>query len=325
MRRMTNALVPGLAVCFGLIIVVLSAPFRTFAVVSEADSGATVGASVALPGFENPPEVSWNPCKAKPHTQYVTRRTPLYKTDQPNVKALELDILPQLLGIPIYAVYGDGTGGFVKQSVFDATVKTHVRYFGWCMDPISLERLEDSVIEFWVPLVSQELVVPALYAQLSAYLKPPEVSFPSADPAYGWLYVNAPMDVRIETPDAVSLTATVTNVTGSVTATVTATPSAVTFDSGEPGGGTVPCGIDVATASYSQSSPGGCSYTYQHSSAISPGNEFGTRTILKWEVTTSSPTFQDHAVPTVAYDAVAVASAQSLVTCTGSRPEQGGC
>ena len=76
----------------------------------------------------------------------------------------------------------------------------------------------------WVPLVTQETVVPELYVHLERYLSAPAVSFPGEDREFGWLYVNTAQDFRIEPPSTITLTASVTNITGSVSGSITATP-----------------------------------------------------------------------------------------------------
>jgi hypothetical protein len=113
-----------------------------------------------------------------------------------------------------------------------------------------------------------------------------------------------------------------------VWASITATPTTVTFRPGEPGSGAVECSVEAAQQPYDPSGPGACSYTYVNSSAVSAnGRTFPTSTSVTWSITYRTPagsgTFP--ALTTTSTSDLAVAEYQALVTCTGPRPEQGGC
>jgi len=281
---------------------------------NQSSTGATIGVEVQLGGFQTPPEVWRDPCPDHdPYTEhYSIRDDRQYKSG--DVKYLNTQVAPP--GSTQWVVFENGEVTQTDGDTWSTAVKTHVHWLVGCRDPLTKEPLFPNPITsnpVWVPLVTQETVVPALYAYLDRYLAPPALSWPGEDRQFGWLYVNTAQDFRIDAPPTITLTATVTNVTGSVTGTVTATPSGVTFEPGEPGGGVVPCSVGAATAGYSTLTPG-CHYRYQHSSVISPTNAFGTRTVLWWDVTTSSPTLPDHSLPTISYDAVEVAEVQAVVT-----------
>ena len=285
-------------------------------------TGQVIDVSVSLAGFETPPEVWTDPCgeDTEPYAEFYSIR------DDRRYKTGEFEVLETVPygppGSTQYAVYDGDTVTYVDSTTWGGLVRTHVAWLTGCRDPLTGNVLlgggPGSATSFWVPLVTQDTVVPALYGHLSAYLRPPVTTWPSVDRSFGWLYVNTPMDFRINPPSGVRLVATVTNITGSVTGTVAATPSEVTFSPGEPGGESVACSVEAATAAYSPSSPG-CHYTYDHSSAISASSTFGTRTVLRWDVTTSSPAFGAHSLPTISYADVSVAEVQAVV-CTG-----GGC
>lgn len=309
----TNRLIAGVAVC-----ALASAALGSRSAIADNDLGTTQTVSVAvqLPGFQTPAEVSGgsgDPCAGyEPYTEFYSAR------DDRFVRQDEVTFYVPMAGQPPPGpLYADmpAEGSWQEWQPATAVVApTHVRYTTACRDPITLLVEYLSLRAVWVPLVTQEVVVASLSQRLEDLLEAPALSWPSMDREFGWLYVKAPMDFRIVPIEAVSLTATVTNLTGSVTATVSATPISVRFESGEPGGAAVTCSIASATAGYLTSSPGQCAYTYQNSSAIGAGGEFGWRATLLWQVTTSSPQFPPRVLPTVSYGTVAVAEAQAVVT-----------
>lgn len=102
----------------------------------------------------------------------------------------------------------------------------------------------------------------------------------------------------------------------------------VTFEPGEPGGYAVRCSVEAAQLGYLAEAPGECSYSYTNTSAVSAnGRTFGTSISVDWEITFDSSAGSG-TFPTVTMTTdseLAVAEYQALVTCTGPRPEQGGC
>lgn len=280
----------------------------------QTSAGAVIGVEVQLGGFSTPRELFENPCEDHPpYTERTSRAGPSYQTQD------GVDFVAVSHPAPDgeqWTIYGDGAPVEITGDEWTATIKTAQIYYLGCRDPLTKVVMPSGApapASVWVPLVTQETVVPALYAYLERYLHPPAVSFPGEDREFGWLYVNTAQDFRIEPPPTISLTATVTNITGTVTGTITATPGEVTFSPGEPGGAAVGCSLEAATAGYSAASPG-CHYRYRHSSAISSSKSFGTRTVLRWNVTTSSAVFGAHSLPTISYDSVEVAEVQAVVT-----------
>ena len=108
-------------------------------------------------------------------------------------------------------------------------------------------------------------------------------------------------------------------------------PESLTFDPGDPAGpGPVACGGDGPVAPYVAEVPGACSYTYVNASSTSPfdGYHFQTSMEIAWSISWTSSTGAGGALApytTSASALLAVAEVKGLVTCTGSRPEQGGC
>jgi len=186
---------------------------------------------------------------------------------------------------------------------------------------------EDSA---WVEVLRQDpqadLLPLALRDLKQKKLPTPEPQFLALDAEFGWAYVTVPVDFRVGNGLApVSVTASI----GPVWATVTAAPSKVTFDPGEPAGHTVSCSAAGAAAGYDPAIPGECSYAYVDSSAISSnGRSFTTTMGVEWSISWTSSTGAGGALPaftTSSSAPLAVAEIQALVTCTGPRPEQGGC
>jgi hypothetical protein len=173
-------------------------------------------------------------------------------------------------------------------------------------------------------------LLPSLLQQLrQGALPKPVPVFELLDPDFGWAYVRTPLDFRAGAGAwrPVSVTASI----GPVWATVTARPVTLTFDPGDPAGpGPVTCEGDGPVAPYVADVPGECSYKYVNASSTSPldGYHFQTSMEIAWSISWTSSTGAGGALApytTSASALLAVAEVKGLVTCTGSRPEQGGC
>ena len=181
-----------------------------------------------------------------------------------------------------------------------------------------------------VPQTKPTDLLPGLLGQLtSSKLPQPSPTFLGVDPQFGWAYVKVPLDFRADpgswTPVSVTATA------GPVWATVTATPRRLTFDPGDPAApGAVSCAGDGPIAAFEADAPGTCSYTYVDASSTSPvdGYHFTTTMTIEWEIAWTSSTGDGGALPALSTSStrpLAVAEAKGLVTCTGGRPQEGGC
>jgi len=175
----------------------------------------------------------------------------------------------------------------------------------------------------------QDLLSGLLEDLKSKRLPDPEPTFLALDPVNNWAYVTVPVDFRAGASSwrTVSVTASI----GPVWARVTASPRQLTFDPGDPNGpGPVVCGGSAPVAGYDPAVPGQCSYTYRNASSISPydGYHFVTTTTIEWAISWTSSTGAGGSLDpysTSATALLAVAEVKGLVTCTGSRAEQGGC
>lgn len=171
-------------------------------------------------------------------------------------------------------------------------------------------------------------LLPGLRDEMRRKLPVPEPRFEALDSEFGWAYVTVPVDFRVENLEPVSVSASASAGPMSVWATMTATPSGVTFEPGEPRGNAVGCTVGGAQAGYDPERPGECAYTYVDSSAVSSnGRTFSTTMSVEWTIAydSSSGPGSFPAVTLSASEDLAVAEIQALVTCTGPRPEQGGC
>lgn len=261
---------------------------------------------MSLSGFETP-SVHWrNPCTADVFSAYHASQM-----QPPNYRDATTEVTTAQLSNAMGRDWAIATYG---PDIVNRVVPAHVMYVRYCYNPTTQDYDPATWGVYWVPLVSQQTVVPALFARLWDYVEPPVVSWPSMDREFGWLYVRAPMDFRIEPVAAVSLTATVTNITGTVTGWVSATPVSVTLEPGEPGATPVTCPIEGAIAAYSPALPGACSYTYANSSAIAPGAVFDVHASVLWRIETSDPTFGVDSVRTWSSSQVPVAEVQAVVT-----------
>jgi hypothetical protein len=182
---------------------------------------------------------------------------------------------------------------------------------------------------FSIPERTAQDLLPQLLEQLKQRTLPrPIPTFQLLDPQFGWAYVQTPLDFRAgDAWRPISVTASL----GPLWATVTATPRRLTFDPGDPANpGAVSCDGDGPVAPYVPEVPGACSYTYRNASSTSPvdGYHFATRMTIDWSIAWSSSTgaggsLEPYATSTDAL--LAVAEVKGLDTCTGPRPEQGGC
>ena len=183
---------------------------------------------------------------------------------------------------------------------------------------------------FDFPVATPTDLLPALLEQLEkAALPKPTPVFELLDKEFGWAYVRTPLDFRAGAGSwrTVSVTASI----GPLWATVTARPTRLTFDPGDPAGaGSVSCSGDGPVAPYVAEVPGVCSYTYVNASSTSPydGYHFVASLTTGWSISWTSSTGAGgplDAYSTSTTAELAVAEVKGLVTCTGSRPEQGGC
>jgi hypothetical protein len=183
---------------------------------------------------------------------------------------------------------------------------------------------------FLIPQTTPADILPQLLEELKERALPiPAPTFEMLDPVNNWAYVTVPVDFRAGANSwrTVAVTASI----GPVWATVTAQPVLMTFDPGDPNGpGGVSCNGSGPVAAYVAETPGACSYTYTNASSTSPydGYHFLTTTTIDWSISwTSSSGAGGTLAPysTSASAPLAVAEVKGLVTCTGSRAEQGGC
>lgn len=283
--------------------VIVGSPTSTH---SAGREGARIGVSVSLSGFANPSQFLEDPCDDSDFPDYWVGETTteILRDSSLEITNAQLDYEPARGAIE--ASYGP--------DVVEHVVWTDKMYLNYCWNADTLDVDASTQDFFWVPLVTQQTVVPALFAHVWDYAFGPVVSWPSMDREFGWLYVRAPMDFRVDPIETIDLTATVSNVTGTVTARVVVTPETITLEPGEPGGLPVSCPLSAATDLYLVESPGWCSYTYENSSAISPSLTFDVGAMASWGVATSDPTFPVNSIRTWSWDDVAVAEAQAVVT-----------
>lgn len=220
----------------------------------------------------------------------------------------------------------DGTFGTAENGLTSFPIeKNGVNHILW------LSKCPDGSTRWYlVPETTPQDLLPGLLVQLRDRRLPrPVPAFQMLDPVHGWAYVTVPVDFRTDPSSwrTVSISASV----GPVWATVTAVPAAMRFDPGDPAGaGEVECGGSDPLATYVAEVPGACSYTYSNASSTSPydGYHFLTTTTIDWEISWTSSTGAGGSLDSYSTSAtapLAVAEVKGLVTCTGSRGEQGGC
>lgn len=183
---------------------------------------------------------------------------------------------------------------------------------------------------YLLPQTTPQDLLPQLLDQLREESLPrPTPTFEMLDPVNNWAYVTVPIDFRAggDSWRTVSVTASI----GPVWATVTAQPVLMTFDAGDRNGlDAVSCNGGGPIAAYVAEVPGACSYTYTNASSTSAydGYHFLTTMTIDWAISWTSSSGAGGALApysTSATAELAVAEVKGLVSCTGSRNEQGGC
>ena len=180
----------------------------------------------------------------------------------------------------------------------------------------------------WVPQIETADLVAVLLEDLqSRRLPDPDLRFGNTDPEFGWAYTRVPVDVRALGISPITATVSVAAGPFFAWATMRAEPMRITFDSGDPESGVMECTTGGLAAGIGDE-PGSCSFAYVNSSAIAAnGRTFTTHLTVEWAITYESSGGGGAFPPVVTSGTaeLAVAEVQALVTCTGSRPEQGGC
>lgn len=262
--------------------------------------------------------VDSNPCVATPpYTEYSFQPTPHVQSDDVTYTYdATADATPDSQSTSWFvsgSTFADFYGA-IDVATYESVTITHRRYIVGCAmpeNPNELDPATDAVA--WVPVVTEISLVPEVLAELTRVIPAPDTFFPVADPARGWLFVKTPMEVRVRNLEAASASVTAANAVSSATATATAEPVEVVFEPGEPGGAAVTCSVDAVQMAWDRGDAdgSGCLYTYTNSSAITPSQQFQTRTRVRWHVTGSGGL--DLVLETVAFDAVGVAEIQAVV------------
>lgn len=282
------------------------------------DHIATFEVQVAVAGELEDGFVNVNPCASNaPFTEFTFRALSQVKSGDVSYSFDAVaGATPESVS-PGWFVSGSEYADFygvIDLATFERVTITHRRYLVGCARPDAPDEFDASTVSpVWVPVVTEISLVPAVLAELTRLVPAPETFFPVADPVYGWLYVQAPMEVRVANLEVVSATVTAANAVSSASASAVATPVEVVFEPGEPGGAPVVCPLAAVEAGWDRGDPdgSGCVYTYRNSSAITPSREFGSRTRVRWHVTGSGGL--DMVIETLAFDPVQVAEIQAVV------------
>jgi hypothetical protein len=194
-----------------------------------------------------------------------------------------------------------------------------------------IRRCGTVVDAFEVPDLNPADLLPQLLERLRTRSLPsPDPVFQQLDPVNDWAFVRVPIDFRAggDSWRTVSVTAAI----GPIWATVTARPTSLSFDSGDPAARTAgaSCGGDAPVAAYIASQPGLCSYTYTNASSTSPFDSyhFLTTMTIGWDISWTSSSGAGGPLAgfsTSSTAPLAVAEVKGIVTCTGSRPQEGDC
>lgn len=246
----------------------------------------TMSVSAMVEGLSSSTSVGGEPCGNEPYTQFQSYPTGRFKDDVIDVEYQFA--APDAVGEGSFDYSTFNGFELIDLTTFSVETVTHQQWTVRCVDPDG-EYFSGPSHTFWVPMVSHEVVVPSLLAELQTLVTGPDVFFPVAQPDTGWLTVKTPMEIRVTPVEPIRLEVAVENVTGRVEAWAQATPVRVMFEPGEHGGQPITCTYAEATMGWDPAHPSGCWYEYVNSSAISPTARFLTRTRVVWEVTTSAP------------------------------------
>ena len=283
----------------------------------EGDSGAVVELRAVVAGELVDGFVDSNPCEDHaPHTQLGFRWTGDFRVGEVEYEYIaESTVSPEVHDASWYVPGGNHQAMYAQIDLaeFRTTTVTAKQYQVACEHPQTKVRDDETMSLVWIPVVTEESLIPDVMAELVTLIPAPNVSFPVADPTYGWLYVKTPMEIRVDNLGTVSATVTAANAISSATATATAEPSGVIFEPGEPHGAAVACSVESVQMGWDRNDPdgSGCLYEYVNSSAIVEARKFQTHTRVQWHVTGTGGL--DMMLETTAYDHVAVAEVQAVV------------
>jgi hypothetical protein len=296
---------------------VFSPTDMTSATLGEGDSNAVVQLRAAVAGELVDGYVDSNPCdEHDPYSELGFRWTGNFRIGEVEFEYIaESTISPDVQDSAWY-VPGASHDVMYEQidlAEFRTTTITAKEYAVACEHPETSVRDEETLSLVWIPVVTEESLIPDVMAELLTLIPAPNVSFPVADPTYGWLYVKTPMEIRVDNLETVTATVTAANAISSATATATAEPSQVIFEPGEPYGPAVACSVESVQMEWDRNDPdgSGCVYEYINSSAIVSGHKFQTHTRAQWHVAGTGGL--DMTLETTAYDYVAVAEVQAVV------------
>ncbi len=160
-----------------------------------------------------------------------------------------------------------------------------VKWWTRCLDAEGSE-VAGATDRFWVGVPRDVDLVDEAFDAAMELVPAPNVSWPTKDPEFGWVYVNTSTEWRVDNLEPVSATARASNRIATAEATVTATPEWVTLLPGEPGAGIGRCTPEQAAAPFYVKIISQCSYKYKNSSAISPTSAFEAAIEVSWKVET---------------------------------------
>jgi len=304
-----------LGACLAIILTMLPVG----SVLAKEGSQGEIATSTLGEGFENPPNADKNgpsyvnPCLGhEDYESHVSRSTGLVMND--------IETVGVEFGDDTITVESSGFPAAGTDFSLTADSSFEVEFVQWmtaCAPEAdsALSAFEPgTTTRYWIRRPTQEALVPGLLVEVGEALPAPEISWPSADPEFGWIYVNTESDVRIGPVGTVYRERTRSNLVGSATAWVEATPSEVRFDPGEPNKSEIPCTYESAIAQYIPSQATGCKYKYTNSSAISTDADsaFVARTSVLWEISASGP-FTSANPLSWREDLVQVAEVQAIV------------
>lgn len=161
----------------------------------------------------------------------------------------------------------------------------YVRWWTRCLESTG-EEISEVTRRFWVGVPRDIDLVEAAKETVVESVPAPNVTWPTKDPDFLWVYVQTETEWRIDNLDPISATARASNRIATAEATVTATPFLTVMLPGHPNTGFGQCTPDHASLPFDLDVISPCDYVYTNSSAISPTDAFEPTIEVMWNVTT---------------------------------------
>lgn len=291
----------------------------SFPLSASADGGTVI--SITVDDLKNPPEHRPSRCTKAPYTSYRTKALDSFRNsdwivdgdngDRFNFHYGDAKLVTNITKPNTPSVNGGDhqrwnanfeskTSVQSAEEAMEGFEPEDQEFESWCEAPVDTEEVAagsvqpGSIINFWVPLITPDVLTGYLLLQLDRYLYGPDYRWDITldedgvvDPDGDVIVVKVPWVLTVGDTGPVTIRATATNLAtpGGVSASITSRPVDFVFDGGDPE-------VDPVRCSFEQVDAGLCEYKYYHSSiSLSKNGDpyvFDTTGYIVWDVSRSA-------------------------------------